>query len=172
MSWLLSVIKDRYLSNRNKIIKLIMMSSRISLLEWFSTCTLVMPYFGPTHKSFLLLSQLSKGSRKMLDEFFEEILNWLKENLVCLTIEYDFQIELMFLPANLFKFSIKLNTIQALESFVKLIERINNKKGYYFNENYMHNRLCIEKMYVYSNILSLKEEDIEFSQNTVIINHK
>ena len=54
-----------------------MESLSIDLLEKFGTSLAIVPYFGPAHQSFLLLSKLNRKSRKMLDDNFEGILNWL-----------------------------------------------------------------------------------------------
>ena len=54
-----------------------MLSSHISLLERFGTCSTIMTYFGATHKSFLILTQLSRDTRVMLDYNYEIFLNWM-----------------------------------------------------------------------------------------------
>ena len=45
---------------------------KIKLLENFGLISKIMPYYGPTHKSFLLLSALWVKSRKKLNEYFNE----------------------------------------------------------------------------------------------------
>ena len=146
------------------------MCSRISLLEKFGTCTVIMPYFGHTHRSFLLLSQLNKGSREMLNEFYEGILNWLIETTIWLRLNYDDQKKILFLPWNLFRFDLILNSKVKIESFILLIESIHNKKGYYFNEHFMHSRLCLERLHIESSLLELSDTTFELFQKTKIIN--
>ena len=52
-----------------------MLSSRVSLLERFGKCSTIMTYFGATHKSFLILTQLSRDTRETLDYNYEAFLN-------------------------------------------------------------------------------------------------
>ena len=96
-----------------------MEKSGISLLEKFSTTTVIMPYYGPAHSSFLVLSKLNRKSREMLDQFYEEILNWMLKYAICLTID-DRREELLLLPINLFKFLIFLNWDSTIKASLRL----------------------------------------------------
>ena len=122
-----------------------MMSYHINLLGKFGTSSVIMPYYGETHKSFLLLSQLDRQSRDMLDGNFDAVLNWMMWNLTCLNID-GYNKEMLLMPWNLFKFSFNLVEESMLNVFIRLIERIKNKEGYYFNANFMHSRLWIDQI--------------------------
>ena len=122
-----------------------MMSYHINLLGKFGTSSLIMPYYGETHKIFLLLSQLDRQSRDMLDGNFDAFLNWMIRNLTCLNIDA-YNEEMLLIPWNLFRFSFNLMEESILNKFIRLIERINNKEGFYFNANFMHSRLWIDQI--------------------------
>ena len=80
----------------------------------------------------------------MLDGFYEEFLNWLIKNIICVTIDEEYHKNMIFLPWNLFRFEMILNWEALVNSFLELTENINRKKGFYFKEHYMHSRLCID----------------------------
>ena len=124
--------------------------SHINLLEKFSTWTAIIPYFGRADRSFLLLSMLNKKTRKVLDENYDAILNWLMNTATWLKIEYQDQKELLMLPWNLFQLSIRIydEEQELLDTFIKLIWNINSLKGYYFNKHFMHSRLFIEELII------------------------
>ena len=46
--------------------------SRIHILESFPLVSIVMPYYGATHKMFLLLSEFSKQTRLILIDYYNE----------------------------------------------------------------------------------------------------
>ena len=48
-----------------------MENNKILLLENFPLVTVIMPYYNPTHKWFLLLSSFSVGSRRTLDKNYK-----------------------------------------------------------------------------------------------------
>ena len=48
------------------------MEGKILLLENFGLISVTMPYYGHTHKGFLLLSKLWVKTRMKLDEFYVE----------------------------------------------------------------------------------------------------
>ena len=124
-----------------------MQSSQFRILEKFGVSSVVMPYFGYTHQSFLLLSRLSKGSRTMLDDFYQEIVNWLFEWNILISIN-DQNIKEMFLPSDLFSFKIDLNNKSILQEFIEFIRMRHQHKGHYFNVHYMHERLKISSLYI------------------------
>ena len=117
-----------------------MQSSQVRILEKFGVSSVVMPYFGYAHQSFLLLSRLSKGSRAMLDDFYREIVNWLFKWNMMISID-DHNSKELFLPSDLFKFKIDLNNESILQEFIELIRMRHQHKGHYFNAHYMHERL-------------------------------
>ena len=130
------------------------MSSRITLLEMFGTSSVIMPYYGTTHQSFLFLSKLNIHSREMLDNNFDGFLNWMMKNLVWIIIDDEYRGDMLFLPCSLFKFTIRLNCDALISKFLKFIENINNKTGYYFNNHFMNSRLWVD-------IIEVKSEDAE-----------
>ena len=146
-----------------------MMSSRVSLLEKFGVSFIVMSYFGYTHQSFLVLSQLSRRSRIMLDTYYEEFLNSMIGNNA--NFEKIINEELSHLPWDLFRYSIILFTESCLQSFIDMIEKINDKSGYYFNENYMNNRLLVEKLLIDSDLVEMLHLNLELLKKTKAIKY-
>ena len=133
-----------------------MMSTNITLFEKFGVRTVLLSYYGTTDQSFLLLSKLNRKLREMLDEFYEGILNSMIYNATYLRIDHKDEIWRLSLPWNLFKFKIYLNFEEITKTFLLHINNINDRKGYYFNQHYMHSRLCIDSLEVkhqYANIL-------------------
>ena len=124
-----------------------MQSFQVRILEKFGVSSVVMPYFGYAHQSFLLLSRLSKGSRTMLDDFYREIVNWLFEWNILISIN-DQNTKEMFLPSDLFKFMIDLKNESILQKFIEFIRMRHQRKGHYFNAHYMHERLKISNLYI------------------------
>ena len=124
-----------------------MQSSQVRILEKFGVSSVVMPYFGYAHQSFMLLSRLSKGSRAMLDDFYREIVNWLFEWITVISID-DQNAKAMFLPSDLFKFTIDLMNESLLQEFIEFIRMKHQHKGHYFNAHYMHERLRIFSLYI------------------------
>ena len=129
-----------------------MQSSQVRILEKFGVSSVVMPYFGYTHQSFLLLSRLSKGSRTMLDEFYREIVNWLFKWNMMISIN-DQNTKAMFLPSDLFKFTIDLKNESILQEFIDFIRMRHHHKGHYFNAHYMHEWLKISKLYIWPDLI-------------------
>ena len=133
-----------------------MLSTNIELFEKFGVRTVLMSYYGTTDQSFLLLSQLNRKLREILDESYEGILNSMINNATCLLINREDEEWKLSLPWNLFKFKIFLNSKEAINEFILHISNINDRKGYYFNQHYMHSRLCIKFLeinHTYTNIL-------------------
>ena len=133
-----------------------MLSTNIALFEKFGVRAVIMSYYGSTDQSFLLLSQLNRKLREMLDESYEGILNSMINNTTCLIIGRQGEEWKLSLPWNLFKFKIWLDSAEAIKTFIWYINSINDRKGYYFNQHYMHSRLCINSLEVnhqYANIL-------------------
>ena len=130
-----------------------MQSSQVRILEKFGVSTVVMPYFGYAYQSFLLLSRLSKGSRTMLDEFYREIVNWLFEWNILISID-DQNSKKLFLPSDLFKFTIDLKNESILQEFIEFIRMKHQHKGHYFNAHYMHERLKISNLYIWPELIN------------------
>ena len=115
----------------------------IPILNRFDTISAIMPYYGYSHKSFLLLSSLCTTTRKKLDEFYEAFVYLMRQNLLFVEIKLD--LNNLFLPIDLFGISIsKLIGKTVLESFVKFIKNLNESKGWYFNKHYMHSQIVLK----------------------------
>ena len=144
-----------------------MMSTRIDLVEKFGVCTVLMSYYGTTDQSFLLLSQINSKSREMLDTFYEEILNSMINNTTCLWLDKNFKKEL-YLPWNLFKLKIMLDSDIKANIFLQFLQDINDKKGYYFNQHFMYTRLWIESIEVKDNLVAILYPSLELLKTTEV----
>ena len=144
------------------------MLKSISFLEKFSVCSKIMPYYAPLHSSFSLLSQISWKSRAMLDEFYEEILNWMLNTANWILISEENE-KAMFLPWDLFKFTIDLKQESTVIIFLQLLEEIKQNKGYYFNKHYMHTRFWIIALYVDPILIHKLYPSLELLKETEII---
>ena len=120
---------------------------QVRILEKFGVSSVVMPYFGYAHQSFLLLSRLSRGSREMLDDFYHEMINWLLEWNTLIDVTDD-NIKMLFLPSDLFKFWIDLKDEGTMNKFIEFITMKHQHKGHYFNQHYMHERLWISTLFI------------------------
>ena len=115
--------------------------NRISILENFALTTVVMPYYAPTHKSFLLLSSMTTGTRVKLDEFYEEFMNAMNQYWIMIYWDNQKYFNAFALPADLFIMNIWISRQELLESFVRFIKQVNAFEGAYFNNNYMSSHL-------------------------------
>ena len=117
--------------------------SKISIFESFALISIVMPYYAPTHKAFLMLSSLYYGSRNKLDEYFDEFINIMRKYSIIIIINRTEGLIRFSLPSTLFQFKIELNYIGDIDVFITLIKRISKKQGRYFNNHYMHKRIFV-----------------------------
>ena len=145
-----------------------MQSSHISLLERFGTSSTIMTYFGATHKSFLILTQLSRNTREMLDYNYEAFLNWMIWNNSTLNLKNDNK-NILDLPWDLYKYWIYFDSESKVISFIELLQNINDKNGYYFNEHYMSNRLLTKKLIVRGRFLKLLHPHLELLKKTEVL---
>ena len=145
-----------------------MQSTNIPLLEKFGACSVVISYFGYTHSVFLLLSQLNRRSRELLDDNYEGILNWTKMNAVCLDLQYLCETILKF-PWDLFSYRIGISRESDTKIFIKLIQNINSKTGWYFNQHFINGRLCIEKLWAWENLVEKLYPYLELLKKTEVI---
>ena len=125
---------------------------QVCILEKFGVSSVILPYFGYAHQSFLLLSRLSQGSRAMLNDFYREMVNWLFEWNMRILIP-DRNIKMLYLPSDMFKYSIDLKNEVLFQEFIEFLTMIDQHKGYYFNEHYMHERLRILSVYIRSDMI-------------------
>ena len=144
-----------------------MMSTRIDLVEKFGVCTVLMSYYGTTDQSFLLLSQINSKSREMLDTFYEEILNSMINNTTCLWLDKKFKRKL-YLPWDLFIFKIILDSEIKANTFLQFLQDINDRKGYYFNQHFMHTRLWIEPIEIDDKLVAILYPSLELLKTTEV----
>ena len=148
-----------------------MLSSYIPLLERFGTSFTIMSYFGKTHRSFLLLSKLSRQSRSMLDQNLEEFLNSMIGNNTCLKIDEENK-EALSLPWSLFGYKISFPTETNLDLLIKIIENIHNKIGYYFNGHFINQRLCFNGSISFrTNVVEKLYQNLELIKKTEVISY-
>ena len=145
-----------------------MLSTRIGLLEKFGVSSVILPYFGPVHSSFLILSKLSTKSRIMIDQFYEEILNCMAEYVISYEI-WDKNWSMLLLPSDLFRFSINTECESLIENLIWLINNISANKGYYFNGHFMHKRLWINKFKLKPSLAVKMQPYLELLKNTSVI---
>ena len=145
-----------------------MLPPKIPMLEKFGTCSAIIKYYDAAHESFLMLSRLSRGSRKMMDLNFEAILNAMFETTIILKFS-DESKNMMSFPWNLFRFTMEFDSKNEIKRLIKFIDNLNNKIGLYFNKHYMHNRLCILKIVVHINIIKDLNPYTELLKNTEVI---
>ena len=126
--------------------------SQIHILQKFGVSTVIMPYFGYAHQSFLLLSRLSRESRTMLDDFYREMVNWLYEWNMRISID-DNNTKMLYLPSDLFKYSINIKNEAILLEFIQFIQIRHQHKGHYFNSHNMHERLWITNLDIWSEFI-------------------
>ena len=124
-----------------------METTQVRILEKFGVSSVILPYFGYAHQSFLLLSRLSQRSRAMLDDFYREIINWLFEWNIMISIN-EYNIKMLYLPSDLFKYSFNLKDGIIFREFIEFLKMKDHHKGYYFKAHYMHERLWIWNLYI------------------------
>ena len=147
-----------------------MNKDRIDLMEKFGVCSVVMSYYSWIHKSFLVLSQLNRGSREMLDINYDAFLNSMNGNILWLEVD-EHNKEVFLMPSSLFKLSFELNNADVLESFLVWIRNINDKEGYYFNQHFMHNRLWINQIWVDAILAETLYGDIDLIKATEVVKY-
>ena len=138
--------------------------SKIPMLSRFDTISHIMPYYGQTHRAFLLLSSLCLETRHKLDEFYDEFVTLMKENWAYIDTSLTDQLTSLFLPNDLFRISIDCKYQERMDTFIKFILNLRNSKGWYFNSHYMHSKVkildpiivdihYIKKLYAYVDVL-------------------
>ena len=83
----------------------------------------------------------------MLDDFYREIVNWLFKWNTVISIDNQ-NTKALFLPSDLFRFTIDLKNESILQEFIEFIRMRHQHKGHYFNAHYMHERLKICSLYI------------------------
>ena len=102
-----------------------------------------MPYYSWAHKCFLLLSSLWSKSRAKLDEYYTEFRRLMMANSRHILIK-DTSMQNLFLPWDLFKFSVVLRENADALLFNRFVQNLSQCKGHYFNQHYMHEEISIE----------------------------
>ena len=107
----------------------------------------------------------------MLDNNYDAFLNWIIDTIACLKIENDWQRKLLFLPWDLFKFSIEINDnwLSLITTFIQLIKNIRDLRGHYFNNHFMHKRLSLNKLVVSEELIYNLNQIHEFMKTTMIL---
>ena len=117
--------------------------NKIPIFEKFSLVSIMMPYYAPAHKAFLLLSALYHGSRKRLDEYFDGFVNIMRVYSLRIQINRSWGPIRFTLPSTLFQFKIELAHTKDIDDFISFIKRISKSEGRYFNQHYMNNRVLL-----------------------------
>ena len=141
----------------------------IRLLENFNITIIVMQYFGTSHKAFLTLSVLNKNIREKLNEFYEEFRRAMIEWSVEILIEGKGMHKLL-LPADLFRFSINLNSEEDAYVFGEFVEKVTELKGYYFGKHFMHQQICIKDIHVDSEVIHILYPYAEKMKLIIVVN--
>ena len=128
-----------------------MENSKVSVLENFSLISKIMPYYGHTHKAFLVLSCLSKNTRQKLDEYYNEFWSIMQELWINLFIDHEL-INRLELPWDLFRFNLTLNN-DVIQNFIEWTINILDGIGYYFNNHFMHTRIKIDDILLSSQLI-------------------
>ena len=115
--------------------------SKIPIFGRFDAISHIMSYYASTHKAFLLLSSLSSATRRKLDEFYLEFIEWMKDNWLTVSFNLDKIKEHKFFPLDLFSFSIWSINEYKFSNFIEFIDNFNKSVGCYFNNKYMHSRI-------------------------------
>ena len=117
--------------------------SKIPMLSRFDAISHIMPYYGQTHRAFLLLSSLCSKTRNKLDEFYNEFVICMKEYWVLVEEKWFFQKDHMFLPNDLFEVAFDITKNKMIDKFIRFIRNLRDFKGWYFNSHFMHSKIKI-----------------------------
>ena len=79
-----------------------MESKVVQFYEKFPLLSVILPYYGHTHSCFLLLSELCKGSRDTLTQWYGEFANLMRP--YCQTFYWGYGFKGKFPPWDLYKF--------------------------------------------------------------------
>ena len=138
--------------------------SKIPMLSRFDLISHIMPYYGQTHRAFLLLSGLCLETRYKLDEFYDAFVTRMKEYWAYFDITSTSRLTQLFLPNDLFEFHIMCLDKEKSAIFINFVENLRDSKGWYFNSHFMHSKIKIEdpikidieyikKIYAYIDVL-------------------
>ena len=120
-----------------------MEKSKIPMLSRFDTISHIMPYYGQTHRAFLLLSGLCSDTRSKLDEFYYEFVACMTKYWMYVDVNESNRWSYFFLPNDLFEVYIDCKEKEIINTLIKFIENLRDSKGWYFNSHYMHSKIKI-----------------------------
>ena len=123
-----------------------------SIFNSFALISVILPYYAPTHKWFLLLSTLWAKTRKKLNDYYWEFRNIMPRYSLVLSIEWESK-NRIYLPSDLFCFKFVNFTSKELPIFIDLINNLSNKRGWYFGFHYMHELLNIKDVVISSGLI-------------------
>ena len=107
----------------------------------------------------------------MLNDFYSDIINWLfKWNMIISINEQN--TKAMFLPSDLFQFTINLNNESILQEFIEFIRMRHQQKGHYFNSHYMHEQLRIFSLFIQPDLIQKITPDLDILNSIKIIDKK
>ena len=141
-----------------------MENPKIPMISRFDSISHIMPYYGQSHRAFLLLSSLWKETRCKLDEFYWEFVTCMKEYWMVFKV-YQSKLNSLFLPNDLFEFYIlSIFNEKMFDTLINFIKNLRDSKGWYFNSHYMHSKIkirdpirvnikYIDKLYAYVDTL-------------------
>ena len=125
--------------------------SKIPMLSRFDAISHIMPYFGKTHRAFLLLAGLCSETRCKLDEFYDEFVTCMKENWRYIWSNKSNKRNSFYIPNDLFWVCFGFIFEEDYQALIKLILNIRDSKGWYFNSHYMHSKIKIQDPISFSN---------------------
>ena len=126
--------------------------SKIPMFDRFDSISHIMPYYALTHKAFLLLSSLSSTTRRKLDEYYSEFVEWMKDRWLVVEINLDEIKKHKLLPLDLFIINFPIITEYNISAFIKFIEIISKSEGWCFNSKYMHSKNKVKRIIVIDTI--------------------
>ena len=115
---------------------------RFTILSNFALATKIMPFYESTDRIFLVLSMLSAATRRKLWEFYNEFRQFMKKYSHQVRINKN-NINMVFLPSDLFKKSIILKDKKSVKIFLEFAHQVKSKKGHYFCDYFMHDQIIV-----------------------------
>ena len=140
-----------------------MENSSVTVFHSFAVTTVIMPYYGLAHEGFLLLSSISTTSRLKLNKHYNEFRRAIRKHRMLLKVN-DISSKL-FLPADLFTFSVWLANQSHAEDFVRLVTSLSERRGHYFENHFMHEQLCLHKLYFDSHLVDILNSWVELMKS-------
>ena len=98
--------------------------NRVALFESIALTSVTLPYYSIMDRSFLFLSTLWSGSRKMMNEFYGEFKHIMRAYSVSVHLR-NMNISMLRFPWDLFNFSITINSEESVKMFISIISDIN-----------------------------------------------